>query len=278
MRFATKIGFSAVAAALIIGPLIGAAAFFEARSLLLERIVYEQAQIAATVMEEVDSALLAAYEDINIIAADNAMREFLEFPSVNKGRADSITDELKERARLTGPWDGAAVFDRKGQLVFPLTEMCGIGAQGDNTLIRHAFDSALRGEVYHSDRVVCRSTGRPVVIFAAPIFSHGTSKRVVGVMVSHYTWEPVQKILDSAVDTVTIHLFDSKGDVIGRRNDDFMGVGHVQLPGTNPARKVLPEGGAGYAILPHSTHGGGATLAVDVQQTGGTATGATAGR
>ncbi|MDO8312397.1 MAG: ATP-binding protein [Sideroxyarcus sp.] len=268
MRFATKIGLSAAAAALLIGPLIGAAAFFNARSLLLERIVHEQSQSATKVMESIDSALFDAYGDINMIAADNFLREFLESPVPNKRLADTVVDELEERAKLTGPWDGVAVFDRRGRVVFALTEMCGIGAQGDETLYRHAFESAMRGAAYHSDRVVCRSTGRPVVVFAAPIFSRTVSKKVVGVVVSHYIWVPVQKILDQADGSATIHLFDSKREVIGRRSGDLMAVNQVQLPGVNPAWKKLPGGEAGYAILSSSTHGGGATLAVDVQQTG----------
>ena len=60
MRFASKIGLSAAAAALIIGPLLGAAVFFKARSVLQERIVHEQVQIAAQGHARIDTALYHA--------------------------------------------------------------------------------------------------------------------------------------------------------------------------------------------------------------------------
>jgi hypothetical protein len=57
MRFATKIVLSAVAAALIVGPLLGATVFFEARAVLRQRIMDEAVQSARSVMREIDTAM-----------------------------------------------------------------------------------------------------------------------------------------------------------------------------------------------------------------------------
>lgn len=268
MRFATKIGLSVAATALIIGPLLGAAMFLNARALLLDRIVHEQARIAAGVMEKIDHTLSMAYGDIGLVTADNFLREFLESPLVNQERADAIADELDERAILTGPWDGMTVFDREGRVVFEPKGTGGIGPLAESPATHTAFDHALSGKTYYSDRVVCRRTGRPVVIFAAPIFGRGEPGRVVGVVVSHYVWSPIQTILDKVEAPAAVHLLDRKGAVIGHRSDDRLDAQHRQPLRANLAWSALPGGEAGYAILPRSIHGGEASLAVEVRQKG----------
>lgn len=268
MRFATKIGLSVAATALIIGPLLGAAMFLNARALLLDRIVHEQARIAAGVMEKIDHTLSMAYGDIGLVTADNFLREFLESPLVNQERADAIADELDERAILTGPWDGMTVFDREGRVVFEPKGVGGIGPLAESPATHTAFDHALSGKTYYSDRVVCRRTGRPVVIFAAPIFGRGEPGRVVGVVVSHYVWSPIQTILDKVEAPAAVHLLDRKGAVIGHRSDDRLDAQHRQPLRANLAWTALPGGEAGYAILSRSIHGGEASLAVEVRQKG----------
>jgi signal transduction histidine kinase len=268
MRFSTKIGLSATMAALLVGPLLGAAVFFNARSLLLERIVHEQIKIASGVIAEIDTALLKAFGEMAVISADNFLREFLESPAEHQGQTDTVADELEERAELTGPWEGMIVFDLSGRVVFtPMEEQGCIGELADNPLVRIAFESALKGKTYRSGRVVCPGTGQPGVIFAAPVLSRVESDKVVGVVVSQYVWAPIQNILDSVDATAIVHLLNSKGEVIGRRSRDLLDEEPLRLLRANPAWKTLP-GGDGYAVLASSTHGGGAWLAVDSQSGG----------
>jgi signal transduction histidine kinase len=270
MRFATKIGLSAVTAALIIGPLLGAAMFLNARALLLERIVHDQVQIAAGVMEKIDDALSGAHEDIQLIASDKFLREFLESPGAAGERADMVAEELEERAELTGPWSGMTVFDRAGRVIFtPMGLACG-SSLADSPATRIAFEHALKGTPYYSDRIVCRRDGQPAVIFAAPVFGVEASGKVVGVVVSHYVWTPIQDILDRLRAPASVHLLDSKGELIGKRSGDHHASPHL-LPSAEPAWVALPGGETGYAILPRAVDGDGeeATLMVDVRQKGG---------
>jgi signal transduction histidine kinase len=269
MRFSTKIGLSGTAAALIIGPLLGAAVFFNARSMLLERIVHEQIKIASGVVTEIDTALAKAAGEMNVIAADNFLRDYLESPAEHQETADMVADELEERAELTGPWDGMIVFDPSGRVAFaPLKEQTCIGELTDSPLVRIAFESALKGKTYRSDRVVCTDTGQQGVIFAAPVFGRVDADKVVGVMVSQYIWALIQKILDNVDATAQVHLFNSKGDVIGKRSSDNFNEEPLQFHRANPEWQPLP-GGGGYAVLVIPTHGGGACLAVDSPPGGG---------
>ena len=263
MRFAGKIGLSAVAAALIIGPLLGAAVFYQARTILRERIIQEQVQSAQSIMREIDTALHHAYRDTKTIAADELLAGALESPA-DRAKAETVAEELEERERLTGPWDALAVFDANGRTVFaprPLGEETAISAYVTSA---PAFRQALNGEIYHSDRVVRRRTGMPVVIFAAPVFGHADRSKVVGVVIAHYRWAEVQGILDRVDPAAEVHLLDRAGAVIARRSNDS---GNNERTATE-ARVVAGDGKSGYAIAPHDSHGEVETLKVEVAQGG----------
>ncbi len=266
MRFATKIGLSAAVAAIIIGPLLGVAVFYQARAPLQERIVHEQVQIAVQVMRELDYALSTAKGQINVIASDNFLREYLASPLTNEEMADTVANELKERAELTGPWEAMAVFDSNGKTVFSPLEANDITSLAESPKSRIAFEHALHGETYSSDIIVCRHTNQQVAIIAVPVFDRKDAAKVVGVVVAHYAWTTIQKILDHVPRTATVHLFDNKGTVIGKRSDDHLHMSSLLLPAMNQTRTPLPGFDAGYAILTSSTHGGGASLAVDLRQ------------
>lgn len=266
MRFAGKIGLMAATAALIIGPLLGAAVFLQARAQLEERIVHEQVQEAARVLEEIDKALLKGRADITVIASDNFLRRYLDTPSASAGMADAVADELAERAELTGPWDGMAVFDRQGRRAFSPMAADDIGSPADNDQTRIAFENALAGQPYVSGQVLCPRTGQPMLILAAPVSGQAAADQVIGVVVAHYTWQPIQEILDHVEGTATLHLFDRQGSQIGARSGDRL---DAIPPQAIPGRQPLPGGQAGYAILNRSSHGGGAVLVVDLRQTAG---------
>jgi len=262
MRFATKIGLSAAVAALIIGPLLGAAVFFEARAVLRERIVDDEVQSARSIMREVDTAMHHAYQDVSMIAADELLREAVEFPE-NPVQA-RLEDEMQERDRLTGPWRALAVFDRTGRALFgpkPLGEATDISAYPANKI---AFDHALKGEIYYSEQIICPKTHLPFVIFAAPVYARDDTENVVGVVIAQYVWGTVQSVLDYIDPAARAHLLDRKRDVIGRRSND-----------SHPPLRILPleqpemrNGPLTYGVTASSSHGEGAALVLEMQQSG----------
>jgi signal transduction histidine kinase len=260
MRFATKIGLSTVGAALIVGPLLGAAVFFEARSILRERIVDEEVQSARSIMREIDTAMHRAYQDVSMIAADELLREAVESPD-NPVQAQ-LEDELEERDRLTGPWKALMVFDRTGRALFgpkPLGEAENISAYPVNKI---AFDHALKGEIYYSEKIVSPETGQPFVIFAAPVYAR--DEKVVGVVLTQYVWGTVQEILDYVEPATKVHLLNRERDVIGRRSNDS----HPPLSIPPLAQPEMKDGLLSYGVAAPSSHGEGAALAVELQQGG----------
>jgi signal transduction histidine kinase len=262
MRFATKIGLSAIAAALIVGPLLGVAVFFEARAVLREHIVDEAVQSARSIMREIDSAMHHAYQDVGMIAADELLRDAVEFPD-NPMQA-RLEEELEERDRLTGPWRALMVFDRTGRALFgpkPLGEAKDISAYPVNKI---GFDHALKGEIYYSGRILCPRTHEPFVIFAAPVFARDDKGKVVGVVIAQYVWGTVQAILDHADPAARVHLLDRKREIVGRRSDDP----HPPLRIPPLEQPEMKDGLLSYGVTASSSHGEGAALAVELQQSG----------
>lgn len=262
MKFATKIGLSAAVVSLVVGPLLGAAVFLEARSLLQEHIVHEQVQIATGIMREIDTALYRAYLDTSMIAADELLREAVENPQ--KSVTTRLTDELAEREKLTGPWRALMVYDKKGRALFgpkPLGESKRISAYPANEI---GFEQALKGNVYYSGQIICPRTHRPFVIFAAPVYARNDTKKVVGVVIAQYLWSSIQRTLDHVDPAARVHLLDQQGNVIGRRSNDEQAPSRLPLL-AQPAMKI---GMVSYGVTPSSSHGGGDALAVELQQSG----------
>jgi hypothetical protein len=95
MRFSTKIGLSATAAALLIGPLLGAAVFLQTRSVLLDRIVHEEVGIASELMGDIDQVLHKAADELKVIIADGELREFLKSPAEHQEKTHKVMGELE---------------------------------------------------------------------------------------------------------------------------------------------------------------------------------------
>jgi signal transduction histidine kinase len=175
-----------------------------------------------------------------------------------------LEEELEERDRLTGPWKALMVFDRTGRALFgpkPLGEAKDISAYPVNKV---GFDHALKGEIYYSGQIICPKTHEPFVIFAAPVFARDDAEKVVGVVVAQYTWGAVQQILDYVDPAARVHLLDRKRDIVGRRSNDL----HPPLRIPPLAQPEMKNGLLSYGVTPHSSHGEGAALVVELQQSG----------
>jgi signal transduction histidine kinase len=262
MRFATKIGLSTAAGALIIVPLLGAAVFFNVSSVLQEHITQDQILSASSVMREIDTAMYRAYLDVSTIAADELLREAVEYPQ-NQGQ-ERLKKKLEEQDRVTGPWKSLMVFDQAGNALFgpkPMGSAKHITAYPANKI---GFDHAMKGEIYYSGQVICPQTHEPFVIFAAPVYPRNNEDKVVGVVIAQYTWSAVQNILDNVDPSARVHLLNHERDVIGRRSNDA----HLPLRIPPLAQPDMKNGRTTYGVTTSSTHGEGAALAVELQQSG----------
>ncbi|MDX1796766.1 MAG: diguanylate cyclase, partial [Hydrogenovibrio sp.] len=104
-----------------------------------------------------------------------------------------------------------------------------------------AYLAAMKGEVYHSDYVTSDLTGKPTVIFSAPIYKRcaecspkeraigKTDRPIVGAIIAHYRWSQIQGILDDAGPNLVPHLFNSKGQLIASAHHDVLDNRHPSL-------------------------------------------------
>ncbi|MCL7488371.1 MAG: ATP-binding protein [Desulfobulbaceae bacterium] len=262
MRFASKIGLSTAAAALIIGPLLGAALFFKVRSVLQEHITQDQVQSASSVMREIDTAMYRAYLDVSMIAADELLREAVEHPQ--NPVQEQLEEEMEERERVTGPWKVLMVFDQAGRALLgpkPMGSAKHISAYPASKI---GFDQAMKGEIYYSGQLLCPKTNEPIVIFASPVYAGKNKDKVVGVVVAHYTWSAVQNILDYVDPSAKVHLLNQEREVIGSRSNDA----HPLLRIPPLAQPDMQNGRAAYGVTASSSHDEGKVLAVELRQSG----------
>ncbi len=266
MRFASKLGLTAIAAALIIGPLLGAAVFLNARSILEQRIVSDQVADARQIMREIDTALYRGYNDVRMIAADELLREYVESPG-NPEQRKMVAEEMEQREALTGPWLSMMVLTVSGKHLISVGGGGGHGDIGHYPLSAPIFRQALAGRVVWSDRVLSDHAGKPTVIFGAPVFSRTDPKRVVGVVIAHYDWHAVRAVLDEVDPEATVHLLNRRGEIIGKRSNDRGGETDSQL--AKVLRRQQPFGDkAGYLVTDTALHGHSRALVVDQHQTG----------
>ena len=267
MRFASKLGLTAVVAALVIGPLLGGTVFVSARAILMERIVAEQIADAQQVMREIDAALSRAFNDARIIAADEFLREYVESPD-DDGHRRLVVGELEQRDRLTGPWLALMVLDRSGHHLITVTDESGHGTIASYTDSARLFHHALMGEVAWSDRVTSDHVGLATMIFAAPVFARNDPATVIGVVVGHYDWRAVVSILDAFDVSASIHLISEDGRLIGSRSDHAHDEKGSDVAPHPTARQSF-DANAAYAITGQSIDDASEVLVVRVSQSGG---------
>lgn len=252
---------------MILGPLLGASIFFYARSILQERIAHEQVEIARHIMREIDTALSRAYRDVSMIAADELLGEYLASPD-RDAKTDIVTDELHERKKLTGPWNDLMVLDAAGNPAINPESHEGSTPPPVDPLTRIAFEQARKGGIYHADHPGDDHAGRPSVVIAAPVYARDNRHVVVGVVVAHYDWSVIPKILDNVDPASMVHLIDREGDIIARRSSDRDNVKRIQLSALKLPGKTLEKPANGFFISSKSLHGGGPMLTVHVGQEG----------
>ncbi len=264
MRFSTKLGLIAGLSALILGPLLGASIFLYARAILQERIAHEQVETARHIMREIDTALSRAYRDASMIAADELLGEYLAAPA-GEARTDIVTDELHERKKLTGPWNDLMVLDAKGNPAINPEFHEGSAPPSIDPLTHVAFEQALKGGIYHADQPHNDHTGHPSVLIAAPVYARGNRHAAVGVVVAHYDWSVIPRILDNVDPGLMVHLINREGGIIARRSNDQSAVKFIHPPALTPHGE---KPGNGFFISQESSHGDGPMLTALVTQEG----------
>ena len=197
---------------------IGFLSFRFTQAVLQKSIMDNQLVLAKQTLNKIDRLLYERIIDIQQIAGEEAIKNFLTewdkgSTEINVPLMKLLSSRMNELSFVTGPWDVLFVVDRHGKVLFSANEKL-LGDEINAYPFKAiAYDASIKGEVYYSDLVISKDTGRPTIIFSVPIRSTNSDDPILGVVVGNFSWPAVLEILDEApIKTV---LFNREGKLIG---------------------------------------------------------------
>lgn len=194
------------------------------KNALEKKIGEGELELAKAIMDKIDRLMYERMLDMQAIAEDE------EFEGYMAGRKDDLDEpeesihKLEELQFLTGPWDNLEIFNVQGTILLSIDkDHIGEQLHEDHAVEAVAFEKALQGEVYVSDVVTSDDTGKPTIIFAAPIRNEKVvEKPIVGVVIGNFAWQVIVEILEN-VDITDIHLLNKEGVNIAKGGHDHAG-------------------------------------------------------
>ncbi len=166
------------------------------------------------VMNIIDRLLYERYIDIVTISSAPS----IEASFANEAEKQIAVKRLKEFTFITGPWDSLFLVNTAGIITISTVQ----DEEGKNIITKpegnRAYTNAMGDEVYYSDIVISDSTGKPTVIFAAPVKIAGAGNKeiIVGIVIGHLAWPVVLEIIENAAqNNSTLHLYNKNEVLIG---------------------------------------------------------------
>ena len=216
MMLTQKISLSIFVTAILTAGAIGFFVFTTAKSGLETAIGDNQLEVTRQTMDKIDRLLYERYLDISTIAANDSLESFFM-----KGESvvnENLAREFHENTILTGPWDLLYAVNTSGVVVVS-TKKEEIGKFVSEYLQRNTvIEQALQRKVYYSDLVMADETGKPTILFAAPVRSRELGRPVVGVVIGNFSWAVVSEILEELVEKA--RLYNAEGFLIGSSDAD----------------------------------------------------------
>ncbi len=250
MRFSTRLILYVIICVSLSLAAAGGSIYFSTRRIILAEIKNHQWETARQTMREVDRLLNKAFLDIQGLAEDTTV-EGIQKP---RGRHLAILErDLKEKLDLTGPWDALLIANLNGRIIASTSREWGGRDVRTYGALNAAFESALKGKMYYSDLVREPDTGRPTVIFSAPIRDEDDGM-IKGAAMGFFAWPVVLQIFDEIGPESEVHMITRAGLIVGTRTIHQGAI----LKGTHPeflaadAGTAAPAGDAWIAAVSHS--------------------------
>src|SRR5579871_22714 len=181
--------------------LIGVISFIFTRSAFENSIGDSQLQLTEQTMDKIDRLLYERYNDVQTIAGDQTIENFLAHES-NANNTPVLSGDIKRRvnelAVVTGPWDDIDVVDTQGIIQYSIDPTAiGKDIQNEPEHI-DVFYKALQGSVESSDAFIDPDLQKPTIMFGIPIHDENDPQhKIVGVVVTHLSWPVITEVLES---------------------------------------------------------------------------------
>jgi methyl-accepting chemotaxis protein len=218
MKITAKLILSMLAGFIIVAIVGGFFSFSYTKNILEKNKSDEQLNLARQAANQVDYLLYERYLDIQIISGSSALRNVLE----NNVSFEEGKDRFDALNKTTGPWDTILLAGKDGKIIFSddKNQVGRIINPEDYPNNYNAFESALAGNTYYSDVVISKITGKPTIIFSAPV-RYFTNGEIVGVAVAQLSWDSVLDILNTlGPDSTHVHIYNKDGLLIGSNLKD----------------------------------------------------------
>src|SRR5262249_12969373 len=138
--------------------------------------------------------------------------------SKNAVYRNAASERLQELIAITGVWDDLNVVDRNGIVL--ASSMSGVVGKPytTDTGIEDVVHQAQGGTATSSDVLISPSSGKPTMIFAAPIRqANNPGQPVVATVVGSFTWSVIMDMMKSA-DVPIATLYNHTGKVIANKD------------------------------------------------------------
>lgn len=191
---------------LIIVPLLVTTAVIGTKDLNSTKAdVYEMnQQRAASIKQQIESQLGEVERLVNLLVTTSTVQS-MDFDTI-----DALAQETMKKVpvvigvMVVGP-DGMQIYNNSGK--------DSLGDRSD----RDYFKNGMQGKTTFTDVMISKTTGKPIVIYAAPIVKDG---QVIGVMNVNMSMDLFSEIVaaKSFGETGIAYLVDGKGKVIGHKD------------------------------------------------------------
>jgi signal transduction histidine kinase len=219
MRFASKLSLMVIMVSVITVPPLGIAIFYFTKSIVELNITSAQLRQTDGILNDIDRSLYNAYQDIQLIAHDSLLREFMQTTDQTEKVIQGFLgdrqfiDGFNSKTELTGPWDLLIIMDIEGTIVYSTQHRITGKNAGLLPAVRSAHYAALAGRSYYSDLLETELINRPTILFAAPVTDE-VSGVISGTVVGFFSWPIILQILDRTHSSKQIQLFNRAGVVI----------------------------------------------------------------
>ncbi len=213
MRLLTKISFIILTGAIVTVVVLGFLVFSSIKTIIQNNIKEQQEELSRQTMDKIDRLVYSYYLGVQNIGEEEHIErtlggELKDFQVIER--------RIKELTFLTGPWDLLQIVDAQGKIVVSNVQKKN-GKQsvieGDYNFI--AFRQALSGKVYYSDFVLSKETGKPTMVFAAPVRDQEKyGNPIVGAVVGHMSWPIINEILEGVDTPSELNLYSRSGRLI----------------------------------------------------------------
>ncbi|MCP4132664.1 MAG: response regulator, partial [bacterium] len=165
---------------------------------------------------KIDRVLYERIRQINSIAKDKEFEKIITKEKCNH----KIDEKIRDLLLSTGPWDKIEFYTKDGVLAGSDNKKnIGSHIKEKSNEKKVAFNNAIKGSTYFSDMFLSNETGKPNILFSAPIIdSLYHNKPVIGAVIGYCNWRVILDVLEE-LNVEHIYLFNKEYKLIGEGNN-----------------------------------------------------------